>query len=86
MEDDVSDIESKQTKPESTGESQGSSNLPLGHQGAAPQDEELIERLWAQGMSPDMIAHEIGKPVATVYRILKRIEQAIIRKDGIDEP
>jgi DNA-directed RNA polymerase specialized sigma24 family protein len=36
-----------------------------------------IAYLWWDGKSPNEIAEQTGKPIQTVYRILKKIQQAL---------
>jgi hypothetical protein len=85
MEEDIGDIEREQTTPEPAGVGQRPPNLPLDRSGASPQDEE-IKRLWAQEMSPDIIASEVGLTLETLYRMLKRIQKDLIDDGGIGFP
>lgn len=43
---------------------------------------EIVAR-WANGESPRQIANETGRPVITIYRILKELRKAITKEIGI---
>ena len=45
--------------------------------------EAIIVEKWATGSSARQIAQELGLPVGTVYKILKKRQKAIIKEDGI---
>lgn len=44
-----------------------------------PFSPEIVER-WANGQSPKQIAEETGRPLKSVYRVLKNMQDAIIRE------
>jgi hypothetical protein len=44
----------------------------------------LIMNMWKQRMSPWQIAEATALPVDEVYRLLKRLEKELVKKEGVE--